>query len=1521
MPTMNYSQYPAIATDKSFGNDTAPSYGAGGIEEQAGYTSLMTEGNPTGDVYYRTVDELTAQGYAATTRGVNSALRDDDTERMVSMLPDILASDDHSEEFKESAVKAAFDDERPDTPLTAQYSRELLEEPEISENSVERSFQRNGALEAFRISNEYRAAAQGALDDAGYGPDSEVVIHAADLALSFVPYVEQSQALHMQELAEEGPGALVSWALLGEGKEAVFNTWKKMPVEERTSNIDKWAKTIVEAYSIGGYTNDMITRAELHTLLFDQYDAWDRGLDNTFSLLDSTALLAPVARFFKGAKAAKTVAMADSVRSPVRKNSPLRVASEANATVAKKQVKEILDDGTDETAKALTGTSRTEAVADAVLPEVKVSGKGLRSKVGSPLADVDRATITNPELAKSVELAHVGVYTAQEVKAATAKHVNRLQSVTGVTARPESFVVESTEQGGRVSAMYGPKEGGYAIAQEGVDLVHLATRNHGINKEDIFVMGKNPQGEYVRLENIPEEKGDYLIGIEHDYEVFQSDLMGRMDKFPVRMNFLDRIPMASSISLNRYIFPPSATLDPHLTTMANASVDLEAKILKTLHQDAKVYTEKVRKLSPDAQRGVTSYVEYANEVGEDFNAGILRDEWGFSESQIDAVKSFRDYWDNVYAVRNRLHAKELADQGYMVLESAEFDTRIFGKPRRAQDVDINAKFFNVESEDIVRMTREDLQKHYEAGGSVIQMRKPMMHGDDVATYTLINKSDNFRRVTKEDVVYPYRKGYYEVEYDAPHFIIETRNVGGTEVSRAVATAGNMADAELYVARMGRENSKAKYHVRADVKDPSERRGLQRDTYETYGRTSSRTRGKRLEDATAVVRNTEQSNIKGPVDSMIDVARSLSTKVALGDYINATKKRFTDQYKNVLPKENGQTKYPNSVDDIAGGMTREVADARTTYEFISSLENGYVSTLDNFFKGMFRAAAEFIGEKGFGTAERFLRKASDFNPSDFIKSAGIQLYLTLNPLRQALLNAHQSVLLTSTHLRYVSDPRGLVADISAITDLHMSGGKLTGKLAKLTHRSEAELKLMYKELRNSGLLDSIDANNMVRGSLVEFAESHTLKGNLGARSLSKAMTGIRKIGFDSGEYVNITTAWLAHYNDAAKAAKAEGRALTATDFKKLAGQTRTYTMDMNRAGEMPYNRGSLSVIFQFAQVPHKALMQLANRNLTGKDRLRLGAYNALAFTFPPAAMYQYFGSILPDRDKHPELHEMVVQGLEFYLVNKLIEVSTGEESKIDLSGLTPLEANGLVELLHGMVSLDLVEMFESSPSGSLFVGSNPRITNFLKTTGRYLGFIEDFEYSPTELNDVFMEFANMSSGFGNAYKAKMALRYEKAFNAQGAVTDAKVSTPEAYAKALGFRTMDEVRSQFIGNEDYNTKQSIMKDVDRLYKELARKLTREELSAQDQNRISMMTSEGVKAFKDNPKAFQRWMFNLQRDMEKGIDSSMMAQLIKQSGYTPLTEMRARLNSAPDMDDAQRETLLDMFDILENLNNEAE
>ncbi|MDP0919113.1 hypothetical protein Q6272_29090, partial [Klebsiella pneumoniae] len=77
-------------------------------------------------------------------------------------------------------------------------------------------------------------------------------------------------------------------------------------------------------------------------------------------------------------------------------------------------------------------------------------------------------------------------------------------------------------------------------------------------------------------------------------------------------------------------------------------------------------------------------------------------------------------------------------------------------------------------------------------------------------------------------------------------------------------------------------------------------------------------------------------------------------------------------------------------------------------------------------------------------------------------------------------------------------------------------------------------------------------------------------------------------------------------------------------------------------------------------------------------------------------------------------DVVVDGLLSASVNGIISAFTDKPTNIDVSGLNPVNAYGVVEFLQKVGSGGVTKLVTESPAGSIVFGNNPRITNLVKT---------------------------------------------------------------------------------------------------------------------------------------------------------------------------------------------------------------
>lgn len=1507
---------------------------------EAGYNALFEQEGQTGlDKFWDVRTERTELGYSPSSEGLKTALHQEETDMINLGVQQALVNPNLDLESKKSIAGLGVTDDRPESTLAVKLGRELLMAEDDTANVAatdEQEETRSLFINSLENVTKYREAQQSIIDDRNFSETESGLSMVADLAQMMVPFVEQSNVAEALAKVGKGEDSIGAFFALGEFKQEFFDSFNRMNLDERLKAVDAFVQVAREANTTAFMTNGLLEEQMVNELLYGgNYGTADKWIDNVVSWFDLSLVGKPAAWALKGAQKASVAGKLgkgtkgtgqaletnrlaqkllsdmklEMVRTKTSPVSPIRIASETNAERTKAMFHAVVSDSTEEAAGAFGGASKLDVVGDSVLPEIHFA-EGVRAKVTNIDANLDKMADTQ-KIKTSLDESMVNALTRAEMDSAAANEVNQLQDVVGLVSRKEMFQQSFTPTGSKIHAVYGTSKTGWANAEEAFEQTEMALRGHGVERSDLYLLERSTEtGEYVKVEEAT--GADFLVGMDFDYKVKFSDVM-EWDTLSVKRNFLDRIPLLASGSVNRNFFDAASILDPQIVLGANAKVDRSAKITQDFLEVGKKFSDSFGKADKESQASMYKYMLEANEQQIPHNINTLKGEYGFNTKEIKTIENFREYWDTVWQARNVTDVKALRNKGFGVYANNKGDN-LFSRPIGKAQVSRSEKTYDPASGISEYLTEEKLQKLYDGGHTLGKMRRPQQIGGSVTDQMIIRNDSGWRALNDTDKVYPYREGYFQRMYTAPIFITK-RGVtdGGVEFERAVATADTLADANVYLKRLRTTDSEGVYSSRSDVKDPRAQGEFEIDTFESSGMSNQRERGDKLIDATAQVRGTEDANVLSPVDAIIASSRSMGRKVGMGDFIEATKQRFMAQFKDQLPTRQGMTQYPREMSDIGAkgsSHSKAAGDARSTYEYISFLEYGYINGMDSVYKSVMKSLAENAGGAGMRKAEVGLSKLSEIAPTSLAKNLSFQMYLASNPIRQAALNAHQSTLLTAKFTKYVTSQK-LAADMHAFMYMRM-GIKMPKAAVKLTGRTENELRFMWKEYEKSGLSASIDQNNMVRGSMTDMVEAQRFKGEQGL--VKGGLSLSRRVGFDLGEEINLNSSWLAHYDEAVTSKKF----LDASDLDRVAGNARNFTFNMNRAGDMPYNSNSLALFFQYMQVPHKSLLQMTNRSLSPADRTKLAMYNALMFTLPPAAMYDWFAGVLPDQEQYPEAHEAIVSGLQFYTFNKLIELSTGQDVSADFGNLAPSDAYGLYDFMRSMMVTEMGGMLAHTPSGQLFFGNNPRITKLAKTAVRFVTASDASTMSPTTLSNVYTDLAALSSGMSNVFKAKMALEYHKTYGARGQVSDPSVSTPEAMLLLFGFRTMEQTQRTWVGMDLYENTKAYSDDVNDWYKQLTMKLASEGGRAETDEYITTVLSMSFNAFGSSEKAMGIIKRNLDRDSQSGT-GIIYDSILKRADYVSSEQMMEWSNAVPDDGSGIKQDLVDTIKFMKDYEEE--
>lgn len=1221
--------------------------------------------------------------------------------------------------------------------------------------------------------------------------------------------------------------------------------------------------------------------------------------------------------------AAEAIARNRYVESEVSPVTLSQVYRNTNPSLARATSRAVDEDATGQVARATYGTSRTEAVAFDHAGNIGRADGSVTNKVSQPDAVSGPGRPSN----RVMDAAHENgaIYIPDAEKAAIATRViNDFNDAVGLVTRNEMTVPRirdpqtgTLEQGAilDIGVTYGPRDSGWSNGQEALERVKASLRAYGVRDDELTLLRREGDNYVPTRASEATEPGDFLVQVNYPYRMTGADVEDWTTDMSVLWNFLDRIPHflgAPQGTINRHIFDAHSMFHPNISFGANVAVEQASQLEKVLTEMAKRFSDQYNSLSKVSQQAVEREIKRANKEGRNRKRTELIAD-GFGEPEWQALKSWRETWDTMYWLENTDMVKTLRNRNFQALEDRAGDTLLFvkevGKRRGAGSFQ---RAYDPETGQMVNMTADMLDDLYDKGGSIGTLRSGMPIGDEVAE-TVISRNNPggpyIRRIRDDDKVLNYREGYYSVHYNRPKFIDQViRDSRGNVIkTRAVSTAADTSSATRMRDRLQGE---AEPNISYEVRDGRERMRLDSDDnwniQEAQGRVAQRARGQRLEDSTSPITDELHNHILGPVDSLLRSVRSISNRVPMRDYLESMKARAMQVYGKHMPRDAfGRAQFPSSAKGVKG-FSSEAADARSTIEYINGLERGFVNIIDDGIKYAMRAIADAAGERGMSLTERAANFAGDFGgPTKIGRGTAFTAYLALNPARQFIVQSHQAIQLLALAPRYAASGR-LAGDTGAILAMKLSDGVANPNIVAMSNRSKEYLEEMYKRYEASGLSASIDKSNLVKGSLSEIAAATSAGGfrkNPLAKAMGRTSQGIalsRKAGFDAGEEVNMLTSWLTHYNRAVE--RAGTTKLTAAGLDMVRAEARSYTYNMTRAGEMPYNENFLGMIFQFMQVPHKALLQMTtNRTLTGREKARLALFNTVWYGGPPGTVLAgYMAPWLPDEGP---MRETVLQGLEGAIANKALTMLTGDIVDSDYQSMAAIDNTGLTQFVSDLWTTDVGKILADSPAGSLVAGSNPRITNFAKDVAEYFHFTDPVHMDRAKVSDVALSAAQFSSGLSNAFKARLAFQEGKLRNSRGEIVDHDVSKGEAFMQALGFSTRDVAKHYYVSMETYEQSQAFEDDIRQLYDQFKREMVREGIRPEEAQYAKEANNFAWGVYQDSTAAYEVLRGLIMRDVRKG-DNSLQRSVLQRHQFMDPDKTDELINTLPGADPEQRE-----------------
>lgn len=1483
----------------------APVTNASSNQNIAAHVSMLSSnpGNTAGT--YNTIrDEYDTLGYSPTANEVTGAAREENTQAYRRSSADFLTNPAVADEFKANALARINDPNSDLYRLRAMVGTQ--EAAKVNPNETQEAASMRGVWAAgINTVLEYQREKQKIYNQIQVQQDANKSATYVGMAENLVPTVSGYKTASLaQDVAGGGTLSRIWGTILpGEATQDAVDKFNSIPFEQRAAALQKVVDMAAERGSTillpeeKDHADFSLVRDMVET---GEFGATERTIHNILGVLDVTGVLGAIKMVTRAASDTNKImkaegALKDAAESPLASNvqrqstitdvqptSPSQVIKDANPEMARNLHQAVEKDTTGDIANGAFGASREDAIAHNISPQVSTVDGSVTSKTSHPERNSDFAFMPDADVinwySNSSGFSHL---TLAEKAALDANVTNDFMNTFGMVARKEMSTISADGGPLNIKAVYGPADSGWSSLNDAVDKAKYALRNYGIDQDSIDILVRNgdvykpissdAKNQLLNANNV-QLKGDYLLQVNHKYNYDFLDLGApQFSSLDVKWNFADRVSKAPGSSgegsFTTNLFTMDSIYHPDLVKGAVVSGTRGARLEKLMHDAADSFIKGTKSLDWGRVRALDDKIKELNFKGQPLNYSSLRAE-GFNQKEIEMLESWKSVQDTNWWMNNQAVVRNYQKRGYGLLEVPEAGFKKAARDLPSRSVPENTAVYDAITDTVKNLSRQEIDALYAEGKAISKMAHSM-EANGVKALHVINPNaagkGYIRQFRQDDVMLNYRHGYYAVRYKDPHFIERKVTDGsGNESWEAIATAPDTVSANKYMADMTAKQG-GEYRVRGDY------RGGDRDRAEgqvmmSGGLSAERLRGKRLENAFGANTGMEHMHIQSPSESLMASIRAISDRVSFQDWSDTAKARFMAHYSEVLPTVKGQQKFPRTVDEIEGN-SKLAGDARTTWEYIRAMDNGYTNRVDDLYKGVANGVATVMGDKGFGAMERAVRSASDWSPSSTAKSLVYNLYLVMSPLRQLVVQSAQSISLFA-----IKPTEGLkmVDDLILYSLYNARNGNISDKVLKMYGRDRKFMD-MIEDFRNSGMVDAISHNEFIDSMKTLTANGRSTRAaaawDIAKSPVRTALNVSRKYGFDLGEHVNQFMAFKTFYFD--KLGAKAGRA-TPAEVESVIHEARNFTGNFDRrAGVMPYTRASAAMVTQFLNVPHKFIsLVTTNRLLSAKQKVAVASSFALMYGVGTEDIYRLFSDELPD---NPVLREVITQGLVSAFINNSLGLlfNGGKSPEISLNGsINPIDPQGVMDMAKSLFEEGVGGMVASSPAGSLFFGSNPRVTGFLQTLGSVMGLGgKADEALPVRYGNIVTDAGNLFSGTSHAFKAMQILKYGQKLNSYGGVIADNMTTTQAVAQAFGFSTQQETNYYELMKKASELNKNMETDVKEVYKQFARRASQQDLTRDQLMYQVQVFNAAMSIYGNNPRAQQIFIGELKKSIADG------------------------------------------------------
>ena len=1113
------------------------------------------------------------------------------------------AQDEYNSVRTETAVDIASSDMNPDDKVVAvegvlesEYEPDMYREMVVNQAAQYEPYSKEGndvheqrVAEALFIGigrqmledSELKSSIESMRDELilSMTPRGDMVELLPEFVESLVPFTIQEMYYNVaNDLFPEDSSVLQSFTLPGETMKWVQERFRSMSEEEMDFYLPLFQESLANRAGVlsenGFLAMQMVNEVFAEQLrLRDEGDFnWDRLWNNVIGVADATIILGPIVRGlskFRGSAIGKTQSVLDNMNPEDARRIRAAILQADNA-----------EDLTD-----LTGLTREGAATD-LYPTFRGA---INSNV--PEGVVDEIANMQRNLRKVEEDVAFGInYTQEEIITMQTRVREAFDEMNGVVNHSFSELrfVEDEGAGFSVRAAIGPsRDVGFRNVEEAKE--HFRANFGEGTPVDFMVREGDNVVEFNPARHSPDSEVWYRIEQKYNYNMSLMDesqlLFGGpvLDKGFLNFNFIKDPASRFSRFLNKVGIRAhdfAQGVQGRMTAMVEGSFrglpnEAKLRVIDTLEEGGRL------------ERNFT----YDELVGKGLTADEIRGYYGV-----------RGVMDLEWSLNNMRVYNTLKRDGYQSVVNDEAGYEFFARPIAQGSVPDNVRVFDPDANVIVQMNRADIDTLYANGGQIHRSRTLVESGEEAVSFIAsgLGANTKVRPLTLQPM--SYRPGYVTRFYDENYFVKmrKSQTVDGVKQERwvTVAASPTKVDGTRLLDTLSKQNPNAQFRVDIDQRLAENARF---DTeFDYLHRTGGIITGRRGEMLKGI--NDATAETKDFIESVTRSISYTANRVSHDDAIASLERRWVNSY----GRDFGLDSIPDDLRAIRGATPSDpkLREAKQVAEYIQAMKGTQTAQGERWKSFMIGVAESMENMMGGGrTAMHIGDHVRNFNPISSMRGITFNLLLASNPMRQLLLQANQATIMAGVNPRYVLGgglPRDFTAfTAAAATRNRPQWGAVRKTGAKVMGVSEKQFEQLYDGFVRSGLPQSIDSHTFARDGLIKLSQkiSRSMPSRLGtsAANMVKApMLVAKKVGFDAGEWSNLAMSYLVSYKEFIK--RNPGRNFTSkAALDDIATDARDYALNMTKTGELPYQKGVLSLATQFLSFQHKSLLVLTGQN--------------------------------------------------------------------------------------------------------------------------------------------------------------------------------------------------------------------------------------------------------------------------------------------------------------------------------------